>query len=180
MLRRYIRSYYIAGEMHKKLEILRGANVWGLPSIPYPYSLVVTIMVKWYLILSAVKTGTDLVPVLFQTMDFITYSGNFENFFEYGLMDMMLYGMCFVFSFFGLFVECLLYQGLLDLHTLLRDPNRDTQCGHLPVAAFVDCKFVLVLKCIIYEMHQYMLIIYEASCISIFIYLHLCVGWCHN
>ena len=131
--------------MHKKLEILRGANVWGLPSIPYPYSLVVTIMVKWYLILSAVKIGSGLVPVLVQTMDFMAYTGNYKDLFQYGLMDIVLYAMAFVISFFSLFVECLMYQGLLDLHTLLRDPNRDAECGHLPVAAFVECGFVLIM-----------------------------------
>ena len=72
---------------------------------------------------------------------FFLWINDFEKFMEFHVHDAFLSTGLFVIFYFGFFVECMLYQGLLDLHTLLRDPNRDTQCGHLPVAAFVDCKY---------------------------------------
>jgi hypothetical protein len=120
--RGYIKDYNITVMMHNHLEELRGANVWGLPSLPYPYVLVVTILVKIYLILVALREGV--------TMGSVVAAANHHGWdaSAYWLMAMI----CMYIS-----VTNFIYQGLLDLHSMLKDPNKDEQCGHMPTSSFV-------------------------------------------
>jgi hypothetical protein len=49
--------------MHEFVERLRGANVWGLPSLPYPYVVWIVIIIKASLFLYAFNAGA-VVSVL--------------------------------------------------------------------------------------------------------------------
>merc|ERR1712232_471993 len=46
----YIKGSGLLKQMHIQLDEMRGANVWGLPSLPLPYTLIITIMVKFHLL----------------------------------------------------------------------------------------------------------------------------------
>jgi hypothetical protein len=120
--RGYIKDYHITVMMHNQLEELRGANVWGLPSLPYPYVFVVTFIVKVYLILAAMREGVTMGTIVSSAGEFGWDSTH------YGLMALII---------FYVSITNFLYQGLLDLHSLLKDPNKDEHCGHMPTASFV-------------------------------------------
>jgi len=107
--------------LNAELNLLRGANVWGLPSLPYPYQMLITTMVKVYLLFmacvrggtlrrawpgAASADGTDVLSVLAVLFD--------------------------------VFLSAFLYQGLLDLHGWLYSPNAGEKIGHLPADNFLD------------------------------------------
>ena len=122
-LRGLLRSEHMLVKFVEHIEALRGANVWGLPSLPYPYVLLVTLMVKTYLILEALTNGYAL-GVFFQVSH------------EYGFNFEILTGV--VGRIVLLVITNTLFQGLLDLHSLLRNPNRAQLCGHMPTELFLD------------------------------------------
>ena len=107
--------------IHYELNQMRGANVWGLPSLPLPYTLMVTAMVKIYLFFAACYQGGNLRmtwPV-----------GGVSSLHD--LLPLLAIG-------FELFVQCFLYQGMLDLHGWLYSPNGGEKLGHLPADNFLD------------------------------------------
>ena len=54
----YLNVNFKAVRMHEFVEKLRGANVWGLPSLPYPYVLWIVIIVKTNLLLTCSHAAT--------------------------------------------------------------------------------------------------------------------------
>ena len=120
-------SQEVAGRMYLVVEELRASNAWGLPSLPYPYALIITFMVKVYLIIATLEYGYDLSFFVITFMD--------EESFDFPLTERLLVvalEICY------LFVINLLYQGLLDLHSILRNPNQDKYIGHLCTRRFLN------------------------------------------
>lgn len=119
----YISNSHNAQQFHQRLETLRGANVWGLPSLPYPYVLLVTIMVKVTLLTEAFSVGTSLCVVV----DIAT---------DYGwkLSEVVVFASMILY----VLVCNLAYQGLLELHSILCNPNGDKYIGHLPTPNFLE------------------------------------------
>lgn len=89
----------------------RGANVWGLPSLPILYTHMITHMVKIHLLFLALADGASLTG----TDDFWTI----------------------VVIHFDLAVQHYLFQGALDLHGSLYNPNAGIFLGHLPALDFM-------------------------------------------
>jgi hypothetical protein len=106
-------------QMHMQIEEMRGANVFGLPSLPMPYTMVITLTVKAHLYICAMANGSalNLDPV------------------KYGHAPKLT---CYIGFHAKLFLSNLLYQGMLDLHGLLYNPNSGDEIGHLPVVNFLE------------------------------------------
>lgn len=112
----YICDAVFVAKMQSAVDDMRGANVWGLPSLPIMYTLLICNMVKVFLILSACSTGSMTS--------------------EHGL----LWGEDWAAHFLGfgyLFFLNFLFQGLLDLHGVLFSPNEGIEVSHLPADNFL-------------------------------------------
>jgi hypothetical protein len=115
----------IAVSIYKQVEDLRGCNVWGLPSLPYPYSLIITFMVKSYLLVATLNIGYEMS---FYWASFLFIPGGTAIYERVA---------CYMANLLYLFCINVLYQGLLDIHSLLRNPNQDRFIGHLCTQRFL-------------------------------------------
>jgi len=104
--------------MHNQIEEMRAANCFGLPSLPFPYTLMITAMVKIHLVTMACANGAAIVED--------TWKGS-------KVSKMTLAGYSF-----ELFLTNIFYQGMLYLHGLLFNPNSGDELGHLPVVNFLS------------------------------------------
>ena len=114
------------------VEELRGSNVWGLPSLPYPYSLLITFMVKCYLIIATCQVGYGLSFYLttFMVQDMGTDAPP-----DHAMLGERIF--CVIMELLYLPMINILYQGLLDVHSMLRNPNQDRHIGHLCTQKFL-------------------------------------------
>merc|ERR550525_393023 len=112
---RFITSDVLLEQMHRQIEDMRAANVWGLPSLPMPYTMVIILMVKMHLIAMAMNNAAE---------------------FNLGKHPLTLW--CWIGAHLNLVLSNLLYQGLLDLHGHLYSPNSGDHLGHLPSVNFLD------------------------------------------
>lgn len=119
----YIRTEQEAVRMHEFVERLRGANVWGLPSLPYPYVVWIVIIIKASLFLYAFNAGA-VVSVLISLGQ---GDGGFTMDLKWGI------GICVLDVLFSNFM----WQGMLDLHAMLRNPNQGVLVGHMPTKIFL-------------------------------------------
>ena len=102
---------------------MRGANVWGLPSLPITYTQLVTHMVKMHVFILALNNGS-MFAALVQQAD--TTGWNFSRV------------VCLMLLFGDLAFHHYLFQGFLDLHGALYSPNSGTLLGHMPAVNFMD------------------------------------------
>lgn len=122
----YIHHPVLLDKMNHEIDAMRGANVWGLPSLPVPYTLIITAMVKIFLFVMVCKEAGAIVclwPVGFPM----------DSFRNVCIAFMPVIGV--VADIFG---QTCLYQGLLDLHGWLYSPNGGERLGHLPADNFLD------------------------------------------
>ena len=91
---------------------------WGKAGLPLPYVLLVTLITKIFLILAASKAGVDLQ---------LNFNPSQLN----GPKERLDSAFAVVGVFIFLFIEHLLYQGLLDLHGQLFGSNGGELLGHL-------------------------------------------------
>lgn len=111
----YICDPILLNRMHEQIDDMRAANVWGLPSLPIPYVTIVTIMVKFHLIAAALAGGADVRMAIDANGTWVAT-----------LIPQL-----------DLLLQSFLFQGLLDLHGLLYNPNQGLLLGHLPVVNFL-------------------------------------------
>ncbi|CAK0894463.1 unnamed protein product [Prorocentrum cordatum] len=114
----HIVSDVLLRQMHQQVEDMRAANVWGLPSLPMPYTLLIILMVKTHLLAMALSNGAGLNMWKAKGYQPSTW--------------------CWIGQHLQLFLSNFLYQGLLDLHGHLYNPNSGDLLGHLPVVNFLD------------------------------------------
>jgi len=113
----YIARPEFVVQMNTQIDLMRGANVWGLPSLPIAYTMIITNMVKLHVLMLALKNGAMVLKVL---------DGDVVNWFAIILLHL------------DTVVHNYLYQGLLDLHGALYNPNSGELVGHLPAVNFLD------------------------------------------
>jgi hypothetical protein len=106
--------------LNDQLNLLRGANVWGLPSLPYPYTMLITFMVKLELFFMANVRAAYLRRAW--------PTGQDDSHAVLSVLAILLH----------IFVTLFLYQGLLDLQGWLYSPNAGIKIGHLPADNFLD------------------------------------------
>lgn len=123
--RGFIRHASLLKTMHEQLDAMRGANVWGLPSLPLPYVIVVTFMVKVHLISFGVMHGGKMKTAFIELSSMSVDEATVDP-----VMRLCVHhiDICF---------HNLFYQGLLDLHGILYNPNQGMLLGHLPVLNFL-------------------------------------------
>jgi len=109
--------------MQEQVDQMRGANVWGLPSLPIAYTMIITHMVKSHVLVLAAYTGA-LAAEQFAVAEVYGYTRP----------RVVIIWICHV----ELVVHHFLFQGLLDLHGALYNPNSGTYLGHLPSLNFMD------------------------------------------
>mmetsp|Transcript_42722 Transcript_42722/g.74291 ORF Transcript_42722/g.74291 Transcript_42722/m.74291 type:complete len:197 (+) Transcript_42722:3-593(+) len=109
--------------MCTQVDEMRGANVWGLPSLPIPYTQIITQMVKMHVLMLACNNGM-LAGEQFAQIDAIGFKGH-----NLGVLIILHLDLAF---------HHYLYQGLLDLHGALYNPNAGIWLGHMPSLNFMD------------------------------------------
>merc|ERR1712107_759709 len=112
-------SDFLMVRMNTQIDDMRGANVWGLPSLPFPYTMLITHMVKVHLLFISCLGGVDL-----------------RQAYEQG--DLNSHWVTFLRVHFELLFYNYLFQGLLDLHGILYNPNSGSLLGHMPAINFLD------------------------------------------
>jgi len=122
----YIQDTYLLVSMHEEIDKMRGANVWGLPSLPLPYTLMITAMVKIHLFFMAAYQGGNLRRFWPETMTLDS------------AWDIERAVVPVVAVLFEMFIQNFIYQGMLDLHGWLYSPNGGELLGHLPADNFLD------------------------------------------
>uniref|UniRef100_A0A7S2DYE8 Uncharacterized protein n=1 Tax=Alexandrium andersonii TaxID=327968 RepID=A0A7S2DYE8_9DINO len=118
----YIASTQQLVQMCTQVDNMRGANVWGLPSLPIAYTQIITHMVKLYLLVLTCENGalaSEQVAI-----------GNANG---YDWETVFVIVMCHA----DLALHNYLWQGMLDLHGGLYNPNSGTFLGHLPALNFM-------------------------------------------
>jgi len=122
--RGYIRSDVILGQMQSHLETMRANDAFGGPSLPYVYTLFVTVLVKLYLFLFCFYAAGFIwrIRVL---REMPGWEGNLQTGTAMDLTGVWQTFMVVCVNFF--------YQGALDLHSLLRHPNKGDLLGHVDV-----------------------------------------------
>jgi len=122
----YEKQYIISSQqlvkMTTQVDNMRGANVWGLPSLPIAYTQLITHMVKVHLLLLAFNNGGC------GAMHYAI--GREQGFTERRIM-------LIVFTHLDVIFHNYLFQGLLDLHGALYSPNAGVFLGHLPALNFM-------------------------------------------
>lgn len=111
----YIRDTILLNRMHEQIDDMRAANVWGLPSVPIPYVTLITVMVKMNLLTHAFAAGAVVRAAI----------------------DGEATWLALLIPHLDLSLHSFLFQGLLDLHGLLYNPNQGLLLGHLPVVNFL-------------------------------------------
>merc|ERR1712039_668823 len=101
---------------------MRGANVWGLPSLPITYTQVITHMVKMHLFILALANGA---------LTSEQYALGKANGYDWETVFVI------VILYLDLALHNYLWQGLLDLHGALYNPNSGIFLGHLPALNFM-------------------------------------------
>merc|ERR1712187_214330 len=119
----YVGSYNQLVMMQKQVDKMRGANVWGLPSLPFTYTQIITHMVKMHVTMLAINNGA-LAALSIAKCEEDGYS--FQK-----IMVLILLHLDLAFHHY-------LFQGLLDLHGALYNPNAGVYLGHLPALNFMD------------------------------------------
>jgi len=120
---RYIASGEQLVMMQKQVDDMRGANVWGLPSLPLTYTQIITHMVKIHLFMLAISDGASAAM-------------KFQHASEHGYRRETIIAL--ILLHLDLALHHYLFQGLLDLHGALYNPNSGTSLGHLPALNFMD------------------------------------------
>lgn len=134
----YIRNPIYVMRMNTHIDDMRAANVWGLPSLPIMYTILITIMVKLSLSLLAFNQGSRLKcfanlrngGALFGVVagSSITGMSADSNRLIWAHMELVL----------SMGMANLLYQGLIDIHEVLFHPNQGTEVSHMPSDNFLD------------------------------------------
>ena len=104
----------------KMLDELRGSNNFGLSSLPYPYVFTIIMMTKLNLVFLTLKTAYQFA-ILRSCGDGV------------GWGIKMLGTVAFL--LFKLIVTCWMYQALLELYILLRNPNQVCRASDQAIAA---------------------------------------------
>jgi len=127
-----------AGHLHmvdanfllEKLEKLRGANDFGLSSMPYPYIFTIVVLTKLFLLTRTIAAAFD-IAIFYSAYRY--FGGDDVDYLpasEFGtLMAVVTVDMAIV---------SWVYQALLDLYTLLKRPNQGILAGHMPVPTFLQ------------------------------------------
>lgn len=121
--RGYVGSYAQLSLMQKQVDSMRGANVWGLPSLPITYVQIITHMVKMHVMILAINNGALARHV---------YMKSEQD--GYGYQNVLV----LILLHLDLAFHHYLYQGLLDLHGALYNPNAGSYLGHLPALNFMS------------------------------------------
>merc|ERR1711972_1229695 len=102
---------------------MRGANVWGLPSLPIAYTQIITHMVKMHLMMLALNNAALATNHIERDGGFAADASN--------IIVLVILHLDLAFHHY-------LFQGMLDLHGALYNPNAGLLLGHLPAVNFMD------------------------------------------
>jgi len=122
----YIHDTILLQRMHEQVDDMRAANVWGLPSLPVIYTLMITSLVKIHLFVAACHYGCVLRKTCLTHKQY-----DAEH-------PWQIHKLPLIQLHFHMFLENFLYQGLLDLLGALYSPNGGMLLGHLPADNFLD------------------------------------------
>lgn len=113
-----------ASALADQLNEIRSNNNFGLSSLPYPYIFVLATMTKLMLAFKTFRYSFSLA--------LICYAGEYfgDSFGEKYYM--------FAFTMFELFAFSWMYQVLLELYIVLRNPNQGKLAGHMPTPDFLQ------------------------------------------
>jgi len=107
-------------DLQDKIEDLRASNEWGVSVLPYPYVVLVVLVVKVYMCAEILGLATVMFPY-FHEKGIEFAEKNFIN------TILLMVGSAIMSS-----IHIWLFQALLDLYVLLRNPNVGALCGHIP------------------------------------------------
>lgn len=119
----YIGSSAQLVSMCYQVDSMRGANVWGLPSLPISYTQIITHMVKMHVMILAMNNGAFAAQQI--------ELGRELGYTWQNILVLVILHADLAFHHY-------LYQGLLDLHGALYNPNSGIFLGHLPALNFMD------------------------------------------
>jgi len=120
----YISSEHEFLRMYEFIEKLRAANVWGLPSLPYPYVIWITVIVKTSLYLSCIANAIAVAQCFELSEDGDSSLNDWWGAMIAVVMNVLMMNFA--------------WQGMLDLHAMLRNPNQGKLVGHMPTPVFLD------------------------------------------
>mmetsp|Transcript_21930 Transcript_21930/g.61292 ORF Transcript_21930/g.61292 Transcript_21930/m.61292 type:complete len:399 (-) Transcript_21930:154-1350(-) len=107
----YIPYPLLLDRMNHEVDAMRAANVWGLPSLPIPYTLLITAMVKINLFFMACSQAGNIVILWPTGMPLDSYHAVIVAYAPVlGILS-------------DIFLQNFLYQGMLDLHGWIYSPN---------------------------------------------------------
>jgi len=115
-----------ANELGNTLNTLRSSNNYGLSSLPFPYVFTIASMTKLFILFRTIEQG--------YTMGLMVDAANSLGGWSRG--NGTVQGL-FVLSI-ELVATVWMYQALLDLYCLLRNPNQGKLAGHMPVPDFLQ------------------------------------------
>lgn len=118
-----------AADLAQYLDDLRSSNVWGLSGLPYPYVFLVTLLVKVNIVFIAFQAAVHCQKLnkIEVTMEIL---GRPQLAWEF-------YTAAWV-TWLGFAIRAWLYQALVDLYVMLRNPNQGVLAGHMPTPTFLQ------------------------------------------
>jgi len=119
----YVASSQQLVHMCTQVDAMRGANAWGWPSLPMTYTQIITHMVKMHLLLLALNNAAHAS---------VEVALGMANGFDWETVSVL------VIVHADVAVHNYLFQGLLDLHGALYNPNLGVALGHVPALDFMN------------------------------------------
>merc|ERR1712187_866444 len=119
----YVGSYNQLVMMQQQVDQMRGANVWGLPSLPITYTQIITHMVKMHVLLLAINNAAKTAE---------QFALGEANSYDWETICVII-----VLHLDVALHNCL-FQGLLDFHGALYNHNSGIFLGHLPALNFMN------------------------------------------
>eukprot|EP00656_Telonema_subtile_P020243 TRINITY_DN21393_c0_g1_i3.p1 TRINITY_DN21393_c0_g1~~TRINITY_DN21393_c0_g1_i3.p1 ORF type:complete len:287 (+),score=55.36 TRINITY_DN21393_c0_g1_i3:262-1122(+) len=114
-----------ASQLANQLDTIRSSNNYGLSSLPYPYVFAIASMTKFMLLFSSVAFGFRVSLI--------------KNASEYADDGWVSHRQeLLAWTVFQMGAVAWIYQALLDLYILLRNPNQGKLAGHMPTPDFLQ------------------------------------------
>jgi len=120
-----------ATALANQLNEVRSSNNFGLSSLPYPYVYVITSMTKLMILFKTVEKAFQMSLIQSGKEFFENKDSGSNSDFEFKIT------MGF-FLLFQLMAEAWMYQALLELYIVLRNPNQGKLAGHMPTPDFLQ------------------------------------------
>jgi len=116
----------VATELANQLNEVRSSNNFGLSSLPYQYVYLISSITKLMIIFKTLQKSFE-IGLLTSARDFFSNRDPDTRIAVLGVLII-----------FQLMVEAWVYQALLELYIVLRNPNQGKLSGHMPTPDFLQ------------------------------------------